>query len=633
MGGGIITSEAQLRSHLSMAHPALSPQEITSEVHSASELVYSRCRRRRCPFCLTLPASTPGQYFSHIGRHLQEVALAAIPMSLMPEDTGSLEGLDDSDGEVQREDVSRVSSGMADSQVPAASVSTDEDDYFSRIIMIDSIVNNISSVIGVVKRLQEATESYNDIVDSTASHFTDLRSTLKTLLTWHTTENSGKEITPQLHEDIYLSLNACAILVKVILGQLYESDYMPRLEARPMIEYRWLEDVLKGNRFRLEDLVRALRLLLTICRCRTLADQNQLLAMPASREIIEKVRTEMMELDDRTTKLPQDSLVHLDADPIPRESPDDMRLRMEEQEEDYSYRQGLSVATIKSITDIALLVENLADYGKDWHKDRRERLAFDESVEELSAIVKRFEVISESLARDGDLERGQIERSKDFDRLQTIESSIHDALLESRSRGFTASARRLLSLRDTRASPISIGEVKGWTANISSMLDKDHYLVARDHQQKSRSSSPRSKYEAEVDASDRERRAYAERAAKAEREALRRATRLADFEYFEGQRIQRSRIGNKVMRRLEAVNTSMRRPQQQLEESEGDKIQRERLKYEEVRRLEIEKRRRRQKQLQLQQLEESERNRIQRERIKYEEVRRLEIEERRRRVQ
>ena len=605
MGEGIITCETQLRSHLSKAHPALSPQEITSEVQSASELVFSRFGRERCPFCLTVPASTPGQYFSHIGKHLQEVALAAIPISLTSE-TGGLEGLDDSDDEVQGEGILMESSGMADSQNPAASKNTDENDRNLRSNLSESIDRNISSVDEVVKRLREVCESDNDIVFITAGHFTDLCAILEAILTWHMTENSGKEIIPQLHKDISIRLDKCAILVKVIFGQLSESGYMPGFKGKQKIRYIWLEDVLKRQLLRLEYLVRALRLLLIICRRRTSADQTKLLAIPARREIIEKVGTKIMELDDRTTMLPQDLSVHQDVDTTPRKPPDDM----------------LTV----SIMEITHLVENLHHYGKDRYSTESGRLAFDESVEELFAMVKRFEVRSKSVACDDDLLWRQIERSNDTDTLQAIKSAIDDALHESRtSRGFRANARRLLNLRNAKGSQITVEKVKEWTAKIRSILDDDHSIVAPDHQQDS-GSRPR----------DGERRAYAERAAKAEQEALRRANRLADSEYFEGEKTQRSRTGNQVMRRLEVVDTSMRRPQQQLEESESDKLRRRRIAYEEVRRLELEERSRRrqqQEQQQLQQLEESERDRIQRERIENEEVRRLELEERRARSQ
>jgi hypothetical protein len=628
MGEGIITSETQLRSHLSKAHPALSSQEITSEVQSASELVFSRFGRERCPFCLTLPASTPGQYFSHIGRHLQEVALAAIPMSLMSEDTGSLEGLDDSDDEVQREGISMESAGMTDSQTPAASKNTDENDRNLRSILSESIDRNISSVIEVVKRLREVCESDNDIVFVTAGHFTDICAILKTILTWHMTENSGQEIIPQLYEDISISLDICAILVKVIFGQLSESGCMPGLKGKQKIRYVWLEDVLKEHLLRLEDLVRTLRLLLTICRRRTLADQSKLLAIPTSRKIIEKGRAEMVEIDEQMTMPPQDLSVLQNVDSFPWKLPDDMRVEKEEHAEIYPGSlsgPGDPFATIVSIMEITHLVERLHDYGKDQYSTKSGRLAFDESVEELFAIVKRFEVRSKSVACDNDLLWRQIERSNDTDTLQAIKSAIEDALHESRpSRGFRANARRLLNRRDAKGSQITVEKVKEWTAKIRSILDNDHSIVARDHQQDS-GSRPR----------DGERRAYAERAAKAEQEALRRANRLADSEYFEGEKKPRPRIAKKALRQFEAVDTSMRRPQQQLEESESDLSRRRRIEYEKVERLVLEERsrRRQQQEQQIQQLEDSERDRIQRERIEHKEVRRLELEERSRRRQ
>lgn len=50
-----------------------------------------------CPFCQTLLAGPRSQYISHVGRHMQEVSHAAIPVSAMTDDDGDLELSDEYD--------------------------------------------------------------------------------------------------------------------------------------------------------------------------------------------------------------------------------------------------------------------------------------------------------------------------------------------------------------------------------------------------------------------------------------------------------------------------------------------------------------------------------------------------------
>ncbi len=91
--------------------------------------------------------------------------------------------------------------------------------------------------------------------------------------------------------------------------------------------------------------------------------------------------------------------------------------------------------------------------------------------------------------------------------------------------------------------------------------------AARVHQRKSRSISPKSKYEAEKKLMrDREQREYAMRVAKQEQEAQRRAARVAEFERLEGARKRRERIEYDERKRIESVERARRRQQQ--EESE-----------------------------------------------------------------
>ena len=50
---------------------------------------------QECPFCSEGIAKTKSEFFSHVGRHLQEVSLASIPHSAFMEQNAEL--IDDSD--------------------------------------------------------------------------------------------------------------------------------------------------------------------------------------------------------------------------------------------------------------------------------------------------------------------------------------------------------------------------------------------------------------------------------------------------------------------------------------------------------------------------------------------------------
>ncbi len=51
----------------------------------------NRTLKDTCPFCQTLLAGQKSQFISHVGRHMQEISHAAIPMSARTDDDGDLE--------------------------------------------------------------------------------------------------------------------------------------------------------------------------------------------------------------------------------------------------------------------------------------------------------------------------------------------------------------------------------------------------------------------------------------------------------------------------------------------------------------------------------------------------------------
>lgn len=137
-------------------------------------------------------------------------------------------------------------------------------------------------------------------------------------------------------------------------------------------------------------------------------------------------------------------------------------------------------------------------------------------------------------------------------------------------------------------------------------------LATRDHQRKSRSLSPKSKYEVEKRAvRERERRLYAERVAKEEQEAQRRAARVAEFERLERARKEQEAIEFEERKRIETVERARRRQQQEaVERAEA----RRRQEQEDIRRLDAaERARRRQEELDRRRREEHERHRLEEE--------------------
>lgn len=73
-----------LQVHLEQGHGVLAGG---GNVKKAESIIYTV---QVCPFCLITPARTRHMFFSHVGRHLQEVSLAALPPSLFLDDDGEL---------------------------------------------------------------------------------------------------------------------------------------------------------------------------------------------------------------------------------------------------------------------------------------------------------------------------------------------------------------------------------------------------------------------------------------------------------------------------------------------------------------------------------------------------------------
>lgn len=93
------THKDALLVHLEQCHSVLISGTTKQNVKKAESIIYAD---QACPLCLGTPAKTKNTFFSHVGRHLQEISLAALPASLLMEDDEEL--IDDSGTEISIED-------------------------------------------------------------------------------------------------------------------------------------------------------------------------------------------------------------------------------------------------------------------------------------------------------------------------------------------------------------------------------------------------------------------------------------------------------------------------------------------------------------------------------------------------
>ena len=194
---------------------------------------------------------------------------------------------------------------------------------------VSAILQVISSVTKVAKRLTEAAESYKNVALNTtlvASQISTIRAALEALYEWRTSDRVSTAPSRQLDKDLGMSLSCCKILIGVIDQKLNDSGYMPGVTQK--IRYVWLENILKEYISNLEGQVRALHLLLTIFQCRTETEKRQKLGNEESRTIIEQMRAETaslamdnIEIKDDTSVLSLDPSVSLDIDSILMQSP------------------------------------------------------------------------------------------------------------------------------------------------------------------------------------------------------------------------------------------------------------------------------------------------------------------------
>ena len=68
--------------HVNVYHTGYTEMEKTLIIDSTESTKTQALRDLKCPFCDTAPGTTIKQFVTHVGRHLEDIALAVLPRSL-----------------------------------------------------------------------------------------------------------------------------------------------------------------------------------------------------------------------------------------------------------------------------------------------------------------------------------------------------------------------------------------------------------------------------------------------------------------------------------------------------------------------------------------------------------------------
>jgi hypothetical protein len=95
-------SKQLLRSHITDSHSHhFAASQIEEMVAASKRILPCTVSNELCPFCLTAPAQTQKGFASHVGKHQQEISLAALPRL---DDTSGNDGADDDDEDDDSDD-------------------------------------------------------------------------------------------------------------------------------------------------------------------------------------------------------------------------------------------------------------------------------------------------------------------------------------------------------------------------------------------------------------------------------------------------------------------------------------------------------------------------------------------------
>jgi uncharacterized C2H2 Zn-finger protein len=70
------------RGHLQQVHAELfNPAQVDHVINAASRISIQAVEKQQCPFCQTVVSNTKRRFQAHVGKHMQHIALAALPPS------------------------------------------------------------------------------------------------------------------------------------------------------------------------------------------------------------------------------------------------------------------------------------------------------------------------------------------------------------------------------------------------------------------------------------------------------------------------------------------------------------------------------------------------------------------------
>lgn len=496
-----------MRSHLRAHHPNLGLQEVGSMLQSASDSVSNGIVQERCPFCFTCPAATPAQFISHVGKHMQEVAHAAIPISLITEDTGSIEesltseNTESIKNTENTDDLEQVGGDPAESSKGVNPQSLTDPPLGDRSQSLFQVSHDVTNL---VKNLNEVLENNKDAALNTTLVITQLYAigaALSGLHTWQSTESKVVKAAPQLKVDVGLSIGSCQILVKVIGSKLSESGWKSGAGKEQKVNYRWLETSLKDIPSQLEGQARAMKLLMTIFQCRTLAEQTEQLAKTENREVIDLMKNVgEAEIVDAVSIISDDRPVCLDVDPILMESHIYRRAYQERginaslapspvglgkewptataserhriQNQDYISFDSMPAAAVaggvldggEQLYDILTSMKSIVKSSKDAYKSKQDRLRFDETADKLSDRIR-------TLHHYFDKGNTKLQQEDDLEILAKLKTFVlkTDTELKSR-RGFLSNARRMLWMQEQKHFKETVASMQYWTQVVDDLL-------------------------------------------------------------------------------------------------------------------------------------------------------------------
>jgi hypothetical protein len=99
------------RGHMIAVHEnEITTSQVAEVMSTSKRLVPCTIATQLCPFCLTAPSETQAGFASHVGKHQQEIALAALPRLGDTPDDEKTEYSESSDNDDDDDDQKAISS-------------------------------------------------------------------------------------------------------------------------------------------------------------------------------------------------------------------------------------------------------------------------------------------------------------------------------------------------------------------------------------------------------------------------------------------------------------------------------------------------------------------------------------------